>query len=189
MNNKLKFLSTPAILFSILAIIFAVASFLTLTKSYSGIASKVIFWGSIVTTLAAIIVPLLSLKKLKLDSYKIKLYSLYFGIVGLLLLLLLDSYGLSMMIELKSFADKGLIWGLNTALLLFNLTYLEIENNDLKNQEIIKFNLEKEEELRIEKEQKAIEIQKRIESQRDVLRLQRENLNLKQKINSKGEKQ
>ena len=56
----------------------------------------------------------------------------------MLLLLMLDSSGIGMIMELKKFANKGLIWGLNTALLLFNLTYLEIENNDLKNQERIK---------------------------------------------------
>ncbi|MDG0032691.1 hypothetical protein MMB68_24390 [Priestia sp. Y58] len=187
MNDKLKSLSTPAILLSLLAVIFAIASFLTLTSSYSGIASRVIFYGSIITTSSAIIVPLLSFKKFKLDSYKIKLYSLFFGIIVLLLLIIFDSYGIGIMIELKTFADKGLIWGLNTALLLFNLTYLEIENNDLKNQERIKYNLQKEEELKIEKEKRAIEMEKLIESQRKVLKLQRELLKSKQKSNAKGE--
>lgn len=189
MDNKLKYLSTPAIIFSILAFIFAVASFLTLTRSYSGFAGNVIFWGSIVTTTSAIIVPLLSFKKFKLDSYQIKLYSLITGIVVLLLLIIFDSYNLGIMSELKKFADKGLIWGLNTALLLFNLTYLEIENNDLRNQEIMKSHLQKEEELRVEKEKLAIEKQKRIEDQRELLKLKRKVLSLEQKNVSKGEKE
>lgn len=185
----MKYLSTPAILLSLLAFIFAVASFLTLTNSYSGIAAEIIFWGSIVTTSSAIIVPLLSFKRFKLDSYKIKLYSLFFGIVVLILLLIFNSYGMNMIAELKVFADKGLIWGLNTALLLFNLTYLEIENNDLKNQEKIEFYLKKEEELKKEKEQRALEQQELIKSQREVLKLKRELLNMKQKKTSKGDEE
>ncbi|GAB6412524.1 hypothetical protein bcgnr5382_16660 [Bacillus cereus] len=187
MDNKMKYLSTPAILFSFLGFIFAVASFLTLTNSFSGIAVNVIFWGSIVTTSAAVIVPLLSFKKFKLDSYRIKLYSLIFGFIIMIMLLILDSYGMGMILELKKFANKGLIWGLNTAILLFNLTYLEIENNDLKNQEQIKSFLKKEEELKEEKRKRAHDKQKLIESQREVLELKREMLKMKKQQSSKGD--
>ncbi|QWH95538.1 hypothetical protein [Bacillus mycoides] len=187
MDNKMKWFSTPAILFSVLGVIFAVASFLTLNSSYSGIASNVIFWGSIVTTSSAMIVPLLSLKKFKLDSYKIKLYSLYFGLVAMIVLLILDSSGTGMVIEIRKFANKGLIWGLNTALLLFNLTYLEIENNDLKNQERIESFLKKEEELKEERKQRVLEKQELIESQRRVLELKREMKRMKTQKDSKGD--
>ncbi|MFJ8238933.1 hypothetical protein [Bacillus tropicus] len=189
MDNKMKYFSTPAIFFSLLGLIFAVASFLTLTNSYSGIATNVIFWGSIVTTSSAIIVPLLSFKRFKLDSYKIKLYSLFFGLVVMLLLLMLDSSGIGMIMELKKFANKGLIWGLNTALLLFNLTYLEIENNDLKNQERIKSFLEKEEELKEEKRKRVLEKQELIESQRKVLELEGKMRRMKKQKDSKGDEE
>ncbi|QWG61990.1 hypothetical protein [Bacillus mycoides] len=91
--------------------------------------------------------------------------------------------------ELKKFANKGLIWGLNTALLLFNLTYLEIENNDLKNQEQIKSFLKKEEELKEEKRKRAFDKQKLIESQREVLELKREMLKMKKQKSSKGDEE
>lgn len=187
MNNKMKWFSTPAILFSVLGLIFASASFLTLNNSYSGIASNVIFWGSIITTTSAMIVPLLSLKKFKLDSYKIKIYSLYFGLVAMLMLLILDSSGIEMVMEIRKFANKGLIWGLNTALLLFNLTYLEIENNDLKNQEQIESFFKKEEELKEERKQRVIEKKELIESQRKILELKREMRRMKNQKKTEGD--
>lgn len=187
MDNKMKWFSTPAILFSVLGLIFAVASFLTLTNSYSGIATNVIFWGSIVTTSSAMIVPLLSLKKFKLDSYKIKMYSLYFGLVAMILLLIFDSSGVGVVMEIRKYANKGLIWGLNTALLLFNLTYLEIENNDLKNQERIESFLKREEELKEERKQRVLDKQELIESQRKILELKREMRKIKNEKDSKGD--
>ncbi|HHY0837646.1 TPA: hypothetical protein ACVW80_003642 [Bacillus thuringiensis] len=187
MDNKMKWFSTPAILFSVLGLIFAVASFLTLTNSYSGIATNVIFWGSIVTTSSAMIVPLLSLKKFKLDSYKIKMYSLYFGLVAMILLLIFDSSGVGIVMEIRKYANKGLIWGLNTALLLFNLTYLEIENNDLKNQERIESFLKREEELKEERKQRVLDKQELIESQREILELKREMRKMKNEKDSKGD--
>lgn len=173
MENRIKYFSTPAIVLSIFSVIFAIASFLTLTKSFSGFGTSIIFWGSIATTSSAIIVPLLSLKVFKLDSYKIKLYSLFFGIVMCIAIWLFDSFGNNFVMELKEFANKGLIWGLNTALLLLNLTYLEIENNDLKNQEKIKYFLEKEEELNKEKEKNIDKNKELLESQREILRLKK----------------
>lgn len=187
MEIKEKYLSIPAIVFSLLAFIFAIASFLTFSKSYAGVAANIIFWSSIVTTCSAIIAPLLSIKRFNLDSYKVKLYSLLFGIIVLIMLFFLDAYSLGIINELKSFANKGLIWGLNTALLLLNLTYLEIENHDLKNQEIIKTLLEKQEQLKEEKEKRTVDRQKLIESQKEILKLQRELLNMKKKEASKGD--
>lgn len=99
----------------------------------------------------------------------------------MILLLILDSSGMGMVIEIRQFSNKGLIWGLNTALLLFNLTYLEIENNDLKNQERIKSFLEKEEELKEEKKKRELEKQELIESKKELLEYKRREMRRLQK--------
>lgn len=168
-NQKFKITNVPAIFLALLGLMFAVASFFTISSEFSRIANSVIFYGSLITTGAAIIVPLLSFKMFGLNSYKIKLYSLYFGILALIILYLGEMLGYEIIHVLKEYSKKGLLWGMNTAILLFNLTYLEIENHGLKNQEIADLLKRKDEEI-IEQYEKRISDKKKYEKEIDEMK-------------------
>jgi hypothetical protein len=107
-----------------------VMAFTIVDKNIDGMSSKIVFVGSIITTGAAAITPLLSLKYFNLKSYNIKMYSVYVGVVlGLISMFLffINNNGIEL---LFNYSSKGLLWIVNISLLLFNLAILEIENND-----------------------------------------------------------
>lgn len=169
-NQKFKVFNTPSVILALFGLLLAVASLLTITPKFSGISSFIIFNGSLITTLAAIVVPLFSIKKFNLDSYKIKIYSLSFGIIFLLTLYILDIIGYETIEILKEYSKKGLLWGMNTALLLFNLTYLEIENHGQKHQELTELLKKKDEEII---EQYEIRLNEKLEYEKKIEKLKK----------------
>lgn len=131
MNKKdNKIWNIPVNFYLLGASFMLVMAFTIVGKNIDGMGLKTVFIGSIITTGAAAITPLLSLKFFKLDSYDIKMYSIIVGVaLGLLSSFLLVINNNSIEI-LFNYSSKGLLWVINISLLLFNLATLEIENNE-----------------------------------------------------------
>lgn len=173
--KKFKVTNAPFFIYIIGASVMFLLAFFILGNQIDGMNSKIVFYGSIITTGSAIVTPLFSLKIFKLNSYKVKIYSITFGVILGIVFFYLNESNNSVAVTLFEYSSKGLLWVVNITLLLLNLAYLEIENHELimKNQA---------EEL-LEVKKKLVESEmKRIESLEKTIDLQNKN------IESKGDK-
>lgn len=109
-----------------------VMTFTVIGSNINAMNSKVVFIGSIITTGAAAITPLFSMKIFNLNSYKIKMYSITIGLVLGLISIYLIYVNNEAIQTLFEYSSKGILWLINTSLLLFNLATVEIENNEEK---------------------------------------------------------
>lgn len=122
----------PTVFYFLGASFMLIIAFTIVLGNFNGMNSKVIFVGSVITTISAALTPLLSINKFQLSSYQIKMWSIVFGLIfGMV-----TGYSLYISsqwaMDLFVFSSKGLLWIVNISLLLFNLTTLELENSEAK---------------------------------------------------------
>lgn len=160
-KDKMNILNVPAIFYFLGASFMLVMAFTIIGSNIDAMSSKVIFVGSIITTGAAAITPLFSMKILKLNSYKIKMYSITTGLVLGLISIYLFYIDNEIVLILFEYSSKGLLWIINISLLLFNLATLEIENNEEKMKKVSKELNEAKQQL-IDRDRELIEKNKKL---------------------------
>lgn len=160
-KEKVDILNIPAVFYLLGASSMLIMAFTIIGSNINAMSSKVIFIGSVITTGAAAITPIFSLKILKLNSYNIKMYSITTGLVLGLISTYLFYIDNELIQSLFEYSSKGLLWIINISLLLFNLATLEIENNEEKMKQVAEELNEARQKL-IDKDKELIEKNKKI---------------------------
>lgn len=165
-------------IYLVLSLILVVATIIVANSNEWNLGSYTIFIGSIITTVAAILNPMFSLKQFNLPDYKVKVFSLSIGIIIAVIILWLFSQGSTFVTWLLEQSKNGLIWGINTVLLLLNLVALDIKNTENK------MNEDKEKILEVKKENLEIK-RENLQMKKDKLAMQEQLVNLQKQIDSK----
>lgn len=173
-KKNYKILGFACWIYLILSLILTLATIVVANSNEWNLGSYTIFIGSIITTVAAILNPVFSLKKFNLPDYKVKVFSLSIGIIIAAIILWLFSQGSTFVTWLLEQSKNGLIWGINTVLLLLNLVALDIKNTENKmNEEKEKILEVKKENLEIKKENLQMKKEK-VAMQGQLLTLQKQ---------------